>query len=351
MLVLGIESSCDETAASVVEDGKRVLSNVISSQISIHSPFGGVVPELAARHHLEAIIPVMEKALHEASVELNDINLLAVTQGPGLIGALLVGISAAKALHYVSNIPLVGVDHLHGHIQSAFFSDEPIEFPLVLLVVSGGHTSLFYSENVGSYRLLGNTRDDAAGEAFDKVAKMLGLGYPGGGIIDRLARDGNPAAFRFPRAFLGKESYDFSFSGIKTAVANFLRDYGNPASENKTSYRIEDLVASFQEAVVDMLLEKAFKAAENFKVRHLAIVGGVAANSRLRKRFMEEGEFRGIKIHLAPLEYCTDNAAMIAAAGYYKYLNEGEEKNPLEFEPYSRRKEVPLKQVNFSSKT
>lgn len=340
MLVLGIESSCDETASAVVVNGKDVRANVISSQISIHSPFGGVVPELAARHHLEAIIPVIERALTESSADLRDIDLISVTQGPGLIGALLVGISAAKALSYVTGIPLVGVDHLHGHIQSAFLSQHPLEFPLVLLVVSGGHTSLFYSEKIGSYRLLGSTRDDAAGEAFDKVAKMLGLGYPGGIFIDRLASSGNPEAFRFPRAFLGKESYDFSFSGIKTAVLNFIRDHGLPSSDHGGTYRLEDLAASFQEAVVDMLLEKSFRAAETFNVRHLAVVGGVAANSRLRKRFLEEGEFRGIRVHLAPLEYCTDNAAMIAAAGYFKFMEEGAEKNPLELEPYSRRIEA-----------
>ncbi len=339
MLVLGIESSCDETAAAVVKDGKEVLANIISSQISIHSRYGGVVPELAARHHLEAIIPVIERALKEPSMDFEKIDLISVTQGPGLIGALLVGISAAKALSYVTGIPLVGVDHLHGHIQSAFFAEQPVGFPLVLLVVSGGHTSLFYSEKIGSYRLIGSTRDDAAGEAFDKVAKMLGLGYPGGVIIDRLASSGNPEAFQFPRAFLGKDSYDFSFSGIKTAVLNFIRDYGPPSGEHQGSYRLEDLAASFQEAVVDMLLEKSFRAAENLHVRHLAIVGGVAANSRLRKRFLEEGEFKGIKVHLAPLEYCTDNAAMIAAAGYFKFLAEGPEANPLEFEPYSRRVE------------
>ncbi len=343
MLVFGIESSCDETAAAVVENGRKVLSNIVSSQISVHSPFGGVVPELAARHHLEAIIPVMERALNDASLSLENIDLITVTQGPGLIGALLVGISAAKALSYVTGIPLVGVDHLFGHIQSAFFAEEPVEFPLVLLVVSGGHTSLFYSEKIGSYKLLGSTRDDAAGEAFDKVAKMLGLGYPGGIIIDRLAGEGNPEAFHFPRAFLGKDSYDFSFSGIKTAVANFIRNYGMPAIKQSGTYRLEDLAASFQEAVVDMLLEKSFRAVLDFNVKHLAIVGGVAANSRLRKKFLEEGEFRGIRIHLAPLEYCTDNAAMIAAAGYYKFLEKGAEKDPLDLEPYSRRIEDPFK--------
>ncbi|HDM77359.1 MAG TPA: tRNA (adenosine(37)-N6)-threonylcarbamoyltransferase complex transferase subunit TsaD [Deltaproteobacteria bacterium] len=343
MLVFGIETSCDETAAAVVKDGKEVLSNIVSSQISVHSPFGGVVPELAARHHLEAIIPVMEKALDEASISFDRIDLISVTQGPGLIGALLVGISAAKALCYVTGIPLIGVDHLYGHIQSAFFAEEPVEFPLILLVVSGGHTSLFYSEQIGSYRLLGNTRDDAAGEAFDKVAKMLGLGYPGGIIIDRLAGEGNPSAFHFPRAFLGKKTYDFSFSGIKTAVVNFIRDYGMPSTGHGGTYRLEDLAASFQEAVVDMLLEKSFRAAEDFKVKHLAIVGGVAANSRLRKRFLEEGEFRGIKIHLAPLNFCTDNAAMIAAAGYHRFVEKGPDENPLEFEPYSRRVEDPFK--------
>lgn len=346
MLVLGIESSCDETAAAVVEDGNRILSNVISSQISIHSRYGGVVPELAARQHLEAILPVTEKALESAGMDLENIDLIAVTQGPGLIGALLVGMAAAKAISYVSQKPLVGVDHLYGHIQSAFLSVHPIIFPLLLLVVSGGHTSLFWSDEIGSYRLLGNTRDDAAGEAFDKVSKMLGLGYPGGIVIDRLAADGNPRAIQFPRAFLGTGSYDFSFSGIKTAVANFVHQYRKPGENSKCRFfRLEDVAASFQEAVVEMLMEKSFEAARDFHVRDIAIVGGVASNSRLRKRFIEEGDYQDIRVHLAPLEYCTDNAAMIAAAGYYKYLKEGPEEAPWELDPYSRRLEIPVTKI------
>jgi N6-L-threonylcarbamoyladenine synthase len=337
MIILGIESSCDETAAAVVEDGKRILSDVIASQISVHSPYGGVVPELASRMHVEAVLPVVDEALREARMGKADVDAIAVTQGPGLVGALLVGMSAAKAMAYALRRPILAVNHLEGHMHAPFLGREPIERPFVCLVVSGGHTALYRVDPDGKIAFLGSTRDDAAGEAFDKVAKLLGLGYPGGVEIDRLATDGNPKAFDFPRAFIEKDSLEFSFSGLKTAVANFVRRSGPPsAPEESAPYRMEDLVASFQEAVVDVLVAKTLTAAMGCGVSDVAVVGGVAANRRLRKRFEEEAEHHHMTLHLPPMRFCTDNAVMIAAAAHTVWKRSGFCRDPLEIDALSR---------------
>lgn len=325
MIILGIESSCDETAAAVVENGRIIRSQVVASQISVHSPYGGVVPELASRKHVEAIIPVIDQAIRESGCSLEEIDAVGVTSGPGLVGSLLVGIAAAKAIAYALDRPLIPVNHLEGHLWAAFIDGDHPKEPAVCLVVSGGHTALYFVETGESPQLLGTTLDDAAGEAFDKVAKLLGLGYPGGVVIDRLSEQGNPQAFHFPRSFLGKESLDFSFSGIKTAVVNFVKKFGSPANVDKTvlPYRVEDVVASFQEAVVDVLLEKTAMAAERKGVKLVAVVGGVAANRRLRERFMEKAREKGWDLRLPPIAFCTDNAVMIAAAAYEIWKREG----------------------------
>lgn len=325
MIILGIESSCDETAAAVVENGRIIRSQVVASQISVHSPYGGVVPELASRKHVEAIIPVIDQAIRESGCSLEEIDAVGVTSGPGLVGSLLVGIAAAKAIAYALDRPLIPVNHLEGHLWAAFIDGDPPKEPAVCLVVSGGHTALYFVETGESPQLLGTTLDDAAGEAFDKVAKLLGLGYPGGVVIDRLSEQGNPQAFHFPRSFLGKESLDFSFSGIKTAVVNFVKKFGSPANVDKTvlPYRVEDVVASFQEAVVDVLIEKTAMAAERKGVKLVAVVGGVAANRRLRERFMEKAREKGWNLRLPPIAFCTDNAVMIAAAAYEIWKREG----------------------------
>lgn len=337
MIILGIESSCDETAAAVVEDGSRILSDIVASQISVHSPFGGVVPELASRKHVEAILPVITQALDQAGVSAGDLDAIAVTQGPGLIGALLVGLCAAKSMAYALRKPLIGVNHLEAHMHAAFLAAEPIDRPFVCLVVSGGHTALYAVDSGEGSRLLGSTRDDAAGEAFDKVAKLLELGYPGGVIIDRLASEGNPQAFVFPRAYLDKDSLDFSFSGIKTAVANFVRRHGPPPSSGqKGVYRLEDLVASFQEAVVDVLVDKTLQAVTVCGVQDVAMVGGVAANRRLRQRMREEAAFHRLNLHVPLQRFCTDNAVMVAAAGYFTWKRSGFCENPLELDAVSR---------------
>ena len=260
MLILGIETSCDETAAAVVEDGRRICSDVVASQIAVHSPYGGVVPELASRKHVEAILPVIAQALDDAGITAGKLDAIGVTQGPGLVGALLVGLSAAKALAYAVDRPLIPVNHLQGHMHAAFIDREPLDDPFVCLVVSGGHTALYRVDPDGQSHFLGSTRDDAAGEAFDKVAKLLDLGYPGGVVIDRLAALGNPHAFQFPKAYLAPDSLEFSFSGIKTAVANFVRRFGLPSALGETGpYRLEDLVASFQEAIVEVLVNKTLR--------------------------------------------------------------------------------------------
>lgn len=324
MLILGIETSCDETAAAVVEDGKTVLAEVVSSQIALHSPYGGVVPELASRKHVEMVLPVIEQTLDKAGIAAIDLDAIAVTRGPGLVGALLVGISTAKAMAYALCKPLIAVNHLEGHMHAAFIGGEPPNRPFVCLVVSGGHTALYLVGVDQDIRLLGTTRDDAAGEAFDKVAKMLGLAYPGGVAIDKLAVAGNPRTFPLPKAYLEKDSLDFSFSGVKTAVANLVKRLGKP-NDAKTDapYRLEDLVAGFQEAVVDVLLDKTVMAAKSAGVQDLAVVGGVSANRRLRRRFQEECDNRQWRLHLPELRYCTDNGAMIAAAAYAVWRREG----------------------------
>ncbi len=337
MLILGIESSCDETAAAVVRDGSTILSSVVASQVKIHGPYGGVVPELASRKHLEYIIPVIESALSQSGCSKDDIDALAVTRGPGLVGALLVGLSAAKSMAYALGKPLIPVNHLEGHIQAAFLGNERPEKPFVCLVVSGGHTALYRVDPDGRSELLGATRDDAAGEAFDKVAKLLDIGYPGGIIIDRLAAEGNPEAFHFPRSRIDKNSLEFSFSGLKTAAANFIRQNGPPASDAKAgAYALTDFAASFQEAIVDVLVEKSFMAAEQCGVTEIAAVGGVAANSRLRLKLSREAETKGIKLYLPPVKFCTDNAVMIAAAAYRVWMRCGFEQNMLELDAFSR---------------
>ena len=316
-LVLGIESSCDETAAAIIDHEGTVLSNVVSSQIGIHEKFGGIVPELAARAHLGLIDQVVEQALSQAHVSKCDLGAIAVTQGPGLAGALLVGTSYAKALSYGLRVPLVGVNHLQGHIASAWLADPTFPVSCIVLVVSGGHTHLYRHEIDGGCVLLGRTRDDAAGEAFDKGAQMLGLGYPGGSAIDRVARSGDPRAIAFPRFRGGKHSLDFSFSGLKTSLLYKLRDrVGAPPPD-----QVADLAASFQEAIVEVLVAKAFVALERGNLDALAVVGGVSANSRLRMLLNERAARSCIRLAIPPVEYCTDNAAMIAAAGRQLFMS------------------------------
>ncbi len=315
MLVLGIETSCDETAAAVVEDGRAIRSNIISSQVEVHEAFGGVVPELASRAHIVNVSPVIDQALEAAGVRLEDIDLLGATIGPGLVGALLVGLSTAKALAFALDKPLVGVNHLAGHIYSAFLCDAPPRFPFVALVVSGGHTDLYGVEGHGRFQTLGRTRDDAAGEAFDKVAKLLGLGYPGGPLIDRLARQGSEDAIEFPRAMLDGDSLEFSFSGLKTAVRTYLIR----AEKNGDALPLPDVAASFQAAVVDVLVAKTMTAVRRTGVRSLAVVGGVAANSGLRRRLEKASAQAGVSLAIPPPILCTDNAAMSAAAAYHRY--------------------------------
>ncbi len=313
MNVLGIESSCDETAAAVVADGHRILSSAVASQIEVHHPYGGVVPELASRQHVEAIVPVVEQALSDAHLAMEEIDALAVTQGPGLVGCLLVGFCFAKAIAFAHGFPWVGVDHLEGHLYSVLLSDDPPPFPFVALLASGGHTGVYYLEAEDRYALLGQTRDDAAGEAYDKVAKMLGLGYPGGTVIDRLAHQGDSQQIHFTRPYLDKEQFDFSFSGIKTAVYRYIQTHPK-ALEQEAAH----IAAGFQEAVMDVLIYKILHAAEVKQCRHLAIVGGVAANARLRERIVEDAAAKGLQVHIPSVNLCGDNAAMIAAAGYHR---------------------------------
>ena len=317
MLVLGIETSCDETATAVVEDGRIILSNVVRTQFDLHGRFGGVVPELASRRHIEVILPAVEEALNQAGVDLAGLDAIAVTQGPGLVGSLIVGLNLAKALSLVSGLPLAGVDHLQGHVMAGFLSaEEDVEFPLAALVVSGGHTNLYLTESVMDLKLMGQTRDDAAGEAFDKVAKLLNLGYPGGVAVDRLAKIGNPDRFHLPRPMKGR-GLDFSFSGLKTAVLNLVNDrFQNKEIE---SADLADLAASFQAAVVDVLVDKTLNLVKQSGVRGLILAGGVAANSGLRQKMTEMAQRQGIRLILPPIELCTDNGAMIAAAGYHQH--------------------------------
>lgn len=314
--ILAIESSCDETAAAVIENGRKVLSNVIYSQIDLHTLYGGVVPEIASRKHIEKINPVIEQALTDAGVGLKDVDAVAVTYGPGLVGPLLVGVSAAKAVAYAAGLPLIGVHHIEGHVSANFLEHPDLEPPFLCLIVSGGHTHLVIMKDYGEYEILGRTHDDAAGEAYDKVARAIGLGYPGGPKIDKVAKEGNPKAIAFPRAKVDDCPYDFSFSGLKSAVLNYL----NQAEMKGEEINRNDIAASFQAAVVDVLVEKTMHAAKEYGFKKVALAGGVASNSALRAGMKEACEKRGLTmIYPSPI-YCTDNAAMIGAAAYYEYI-------------------------------
>lgn len=358
MKILAIETSCDETSAAVIKDGTEVLSNVISSQVEFHKKYGGIVPEVAARKHIEVINPIIKEALDIAGVGLKDLNAVAVTYGPGLVGSLLVGLCAAKALAYSLNIPLVGVNHLEGHIYANFLtsnfkpqtskqiSNPKIKFPFICLLVSGGHTMLILVEGHGKYKTLGRTRDDAAGEAFDKIARFLGLGYPGGPIIDQLAKEGNPNAIHFTRPMLAHRNskneggieahfgYDFSFSGLKTNVVNFVNNLGGAENLFSGGAQIVDIAASFQQAIVDVLVEKAIRAAREFGCQTIALAGGVSANSALRSQLTARCEVEGLSANIPPIEYCTDNAAMIGCAAFYKLQTSNfKTQNNLELSP------------------
>ena len=319
MVILGIETSCDETSAAVVTDG-MVMSNIISSQL-VHRQYGGIVPELASRAHQRLIVPVVKEALDVARIRPGEIGAVAVTYGPGLVGALLVGLNFAKGLSYGLSVPLIGVNHMEAHIYSSFLGQQQPEFPFLCLIVSGGHTQIVLAREPLRHELLGETLDDAAGEAYDKVAKMLGLGFPGGPVIDQLAAEGNPEYVRFPRSFLDEGSFDFSFSGIKTSVLYWLRDHDFHASGKVPEIahqQLADLCASFQAAVVDVLVRKTLLAFERYRVRDVAVAGGVSANSELRARLSRHAAEKAFRLHLPALEYCTDNGAMIAMLGWMK---------------------------------
>lgn len=316
VLVLGIESSCDETAAAVVRNGREVLSNVISSQIAIHTMYGGVVPEIASRKHIEKINQVITEALQTAELTLEQIDAVSVTYGPGLVGALLVGVGEAKAIAYAAGKPLVGVHHIEGHIAANYIEHPDLEPPFLCLVVSGGHTHLVQVQDYNHFEIIGRTHDDAAGEAFDKVARAIGLGYPGGPKIDKLAREGNPYAIEFPRAKIEGSAFDFSFSGVKSAVLNYL----NVCEMKGTEVNRADVAASFQQAVVDVLVERAVAAARQLGESRIAVAGGVASNSALRTEMQKGCDAAGLELLYPSPIYCTDNAAMIAVQGYYKYM-------------------------------
>ena len=315
VVILAIESSCDETAAAVVRNGREVLSNIIYSQIALHTEYGGVVPEIASRKHIEKINQVIEQALTDADKELYDMDAIAVTYGPGLVGALLVGVSEAKAISFASGIPLVGVHHIEGHISANYIENKDLEPPFICLVVSGGHSHLVVVKDYGTYEIIGRTRDDAAGEAFDKVARAIGLGYPGGPKIDKVSKEGNPDAIHFPRAKVGNSEYDFSFSGLKSAVLNYLNSCRMKGEEINTA----DVAASFQKAVIDVLVEHSMDAVSKYHYNKFAIAGGVASNSALRRAFEERCKEKNIAFYHPSPVYCTDNAAMIGAAAYYEY--------------------------------
>lgn len=322
MLILGIETSCDETSAAVVKDGREILSSIILSQDVLHRQFGGVVPEIACRAHMESIVSVINSALSDAKVSLAEIDAVAVVNTPGLIGALLIGVTAAKTLCMALEVPLLAINHLHAHIYANNLEHEDIRYPTISLIVSGGHTTLFLSESETKHTPLGWTIDDAAGEAFDKVSKILGMGYPGGPIIDKLAKGGNRRAIAFPRAYLEKDSLDFSFSGLKTAVLYYCRGQDVRMSESKTpsEQEIADIAASFQEAVIDVLIDKTVMASKMYNGRGIAVGGGVAANSRLRQRLQETAKEAGIPVYFPSPGLCTDNAAMVAGLAYRKYV-------------------------------
>lgn len=317
IIILGIETSCDETSASVVKNGREILSNVISSQISIHRQYGGVVPEIASRKHVELIIPVIDEAIREAGISVHQIDAIGVTFGPGLVGALLVGVSAAKALALSLDKPLIGVHHIEGHIAANYLEYRKLEPPFICLVVSGGHSHIISVESYIDYKVIGRTRDDAAGEAFDKIARTLGLGYPGGPLIDKAARSGNKNAIDFPRVHFSDGSLDFSFSGIKTAVINYI----NGEKQKGEKISIEDVAASFQKAMVDMLVRNTLQAAEQENKNIIAIAGGVASNSCLREEMERLAREKNIKVYYPKPVLCTDNAAMIACSAYYRYMN------------------------------
>lgn len=316
IVILAIESSCDETSAAVVRNGRDLLSNIISSQIKDHKKFGGVVPEVASRKHIENISHVIDTALNEAGLSFDDIDGIAVTYGPGLVGALLIGLTTAKALAYAKKLPFIGVNHIEGHIYANFIQHKELEPPFVCLVASGGHSHIVNMVDYGKYEIMGITRDDAAGEAFDKIARALGLGYPGGPLVDNIAKEGNSAAIDFPRAYLEEGSYDFSFSGLKSAVLNYL----NSLNMKGIKPNIADVAASFQQAVVDVLSDKLIAAAEEKKSPYAVLAGGVAANSRLREELKKKGAKKGIKVLYPDPILCTDNAAMIGSVGYYKLI-------------------------------
>jgi N6-L-threonylcarbamoyladenine synthase len=315
VFILGIESSCDETSAAIVKNGRQVLSNVIYSQIHIHQPYGGVVPEIASRNHVKKIGIIVDQAFRDAGMSYDDVDAVAVTYGPGLVGSLLVGLSFAKAFSFAAGKPLIGVNHIEGHISANYIDNPTLEPPYLTLVVSGGHTHLIRVDDYNDYRILGQTRDDAAGEAFDKIARTLKLGYPGGPAIDQAALLGDPAAIDFPRAYLEEDSFDFSFSGLKSAVLNHL----NGLKMKGETFKVEDVAASFQQAVVDVLVNKTVAAAKASGLSTLCLSGGVSCNSQLRKLMKARCEIEGLTLHYPKATYCTDNGAMIAGAGYFKF--------------------------------
>jgi len=316
IIVVGIETSCDETSASVVKNGRLILSNVISSQINLHQKYGGVVPEIASRKHVELIMPVINQAVEEAGIGLKNIDVVGVTYGPGLVGALLVGLSAAKALAFTLNKPLVGVHHIEGHISANYLEHTDLQPPFMCLVASGGHSHIVFVEDYDKYEILGQTRDDAAGEAFDKVARAMGLGYPGGPLVDKAARLGNCDAIDFPRVYFESGCFDFSFSGIKTAVLNYL----NNLEQKGERFKLEDVCASFQKAVVDVLVNNTISAAKSRNIKKVTIAGGVAANSFLREQMGKAAERNGLDFYYPRPILCTDNAAMIGCAAYYEFI-------------------------------
>lgn len=320
MLVLGIETSCDETAAAVVLNGREVLSNVVSSQVEVHKKFGGVVPEIASRKHIENISYIIDEALKNANVFIDDINLVGVTYGPGLVGALLVGLSTAKALAYSADIPFIGVHHIIGHICANYIEHKNLKPPFICLIVSGGHSHIIEVKDYNTFNILGRTRDDAAGEAFDKIARVLGLGYPGGPAIDKISKDGKSNSVQFPRVYFDDNSYDFSFSGIKTSVINHI----NMLNQKNEKINKSDIAASFQQAVIEVLVNNSIRAVKDYSYNKLVLAGGVAANSLLRKQLLEKANKKGINLYYPSLKLCTDNAAMIASAAYYRYLDKGE---------------------------
>jgi N6-L-threonylcarbamoyladenine synthase len=332
MQILAIETSCDDTGAAVLLNGRKILSNVVSSQNAIHQKYGGVVPELASRRHIEMIVPIVTEALKGANLTLKEIDGIAVTQGPGLVGSLLIGLSFAKSIAFASGKPFVGVNHVEGHLSAIFLEKNPPRFPFIGLVVSGGHTSLFRMDGFGKYKRLGQTRDDAAGEAFDKVAKLLGLGYPGGPIIDELSKKGDPQTIRFPRPSLAKNSLDFSFSGLKTAVVNYVKSHPEPP-ERYPKELVRNIVSSFQEAVIDVLVKKTIQAAIDQKLKRIVLSGGVAANQHLRKRMSEAAHEEKLSVYIPSPVFCTDNAAMIGVVGY-EYLKKGI-RSPLSLNAFS----------------